>query len=149
MFHRYVDIGKHICSSWGVTTKGDDPNDVIKLMPENLRTLCVMAACMSTFESLICEIRRMQKPVDVKYDEPSIGMLNGLRMISSDIRIDEAIEKFPLSLRARKTLRRCHIEYVSEITQERLKDARQCGIVTRMELIRFRHKFLPKENDRE
>lgn len=151
MTHRsFRELGDMLANNWGFDDSGD-VDSVIKLMPNDQRLYCLMAAVVhqlrianaelsnirSTADFLMLQDRvasRVNKAQAPKESNPvSDGIFRWLRMEEGDLPLD-SLDPSSLSIRARKSLSRGNFTMRSQLTIDNLLAVRNCGITTANEI---------------
>lgn len=135
MHRTYKEIGKHLANGWGREDNGN-LNNLIRNMPIEAQTMCLLVSVLDELQDVYLEIRDFRYAIDEQEEHPvSDGMLQALRFSKGDIPIPK--DKSALSGRARSALRRSRFQYLSEITEDNLVSVKNCGPVTRKELLNW------------
>jgi len=116
---------------------------VIGEMSDGRKAVCLLSALIGELKQLRSEVnsfRHEQRQVE-KPDDPSDGMLAALRGTTGDRLIEECSDYRMLSVRARKTLWKLGLKYVSELDRQKLIEVKNCGQYTTDELMEFRDKY--------
>ena len=133
----HADLGREIATRWGRHIKGTVDVKIPQLDEAEVTKslLCTIAAELIT----IREELQKPKPEPQSLGDPSDGMLKAFGKLAQKEPFD--IWSTNLSGRARKAFLRAGFSHPSDITPEKLRQVRGCGINTINELIRFKNQY--------
>jgi hypothetical protein len=142
MHREFADVGKTIAfNHWGRDDK-DDLHEFIRSMNQDERQTCLLAAIANQLSSLryeLIELRTRPSPRPPKQINPvADGLLKTLRLSRGDIELSEC-DQSKLSVRSRNILSGGDFTYLSEITEESLRDVRNCGTKTIQEIMEWKN----------
>jgi DNA-directed RNA polymerase alpha subunit len=146
MTHRsYAYYGDDISDGWGQDDQGD-LYQKIKHMSAEMRMQCLMAAMARQVRELRGDLLRLAVENYRESEAPSKDVmadakLQTLRVFQGDTPISE-IDCSRLSVRARRTLIKAGITMLSQITEKRLMEIRNCGKTTTDEIMKWARRNL-------
>lgn len=149
----YTNLGRVLChNGWGKERTSED--QAIRAMDNAETSLCLLAYAsleLSRIKACLQDIEiNSRRPKEDFASAMADGYLkvlksrpgvpgevpDGMVGIDGPIPMDEAMAE--LSVRARKFIRRNDLTRLSDITHERVMDAKNCGVGTAVELVAWR-----------
>ena len=147
----FTDVGESLADGWGWIYDGT-VDAKIKELDADTKILCLLAGILRRLRRMdnnqperdLLEriFGRKPSPKPPQASDPTAdAMLAMYRRAAGNVEITDGDRK-ELSVRARKALLRAEVRYFDEIDEMELREVRNCGVATILEIMEWREKHL-------